>query len=169
MTPFLRRSVRIIFFVLTILCLLAACWAGLRGYSKYRYEQARTRWKDATLSRLSSLSITNEEISQELLALKAPKPGLDVGWAGDNVLLMTNGEYIIYAFRHGFNNGFVNHLLIGRGSDGRWLYSSYHFHAPIEASSDQPGSINEFMQRYSANEFDGKSDICLQKTWPTNR
>ena len=40
---------------------------------------------------------------------------------------MTNGEYIVYAYRHGANNGFVDHLFLGHGSDGRWLYSTYHF------------------------------------------
>jgi hypothetical protein len=155
--------------ILLILFLLAVCVLGFRCFLKYKYEHGRARWKDATLKRLSLLSVTNEEISQELSMLKSSKPGMDLGWAGDNVLLMTNGEYVIYAFRHGFNDGFVNHLLLGHGSDGRWLYSTYHFHAPIEGSSDPPGSINEFCKRYSAREFDGISDVCLEKTWPMNR
>jgi hypothetical protein len=139
-------------------------WLGL-----LKYERARTSWKATTLPRLSSLSITNEEIRQELEALKAgPTPNMDFGWAHDHVLLMTNGEYLIYASRHGFNNGLVNHLFLARGSDGRWLYSTYHFCNVMAAvrRDPPPGSIIEFTKKYSAREFDGKSDECLQKTWP---
>jgi len=31
---------------------------------------------------------------------------------------------------------------------------------------DPPGSITEFARRYSVREFDGKSDVYLQHTWP---
>ena len=170
MKPFSRRITRAILVILIVLFVLASGLVGLHVFAKHKYEHERVQWKDRTLKRLSLLSITNEEISQEFFTLKSgSKPGLDLGWAGENVLVMTNGEYIIYAFRHGFNNGFVNHLLLGHASDGRWLYSTYHFHAPIEGSDAPPGSINEFAQRYSAKEFDGKSDVCLQKTWPPEK
>ena len=42
-------------------------------------------------------------------------------------VLMTNGEHIIYECRHGANIYFPPHLFLGHCSDGRWLYSSYHF------------------------------------------
>jgi hypothetical protein len=87
---------------------------------------------------------------------------------GDRLLLMTNDEFVVYSFRHGFNSGFVDHLFLARGSDGRWLYSTYHFcNSMVGARFDeQPGSISEFATRYSVCEFDGKSDVCLQRTWP---
>ena len=86
----------------------------------------------------------------------------------DQVLLMTNGEFVIYASRHGANNGFVDHLFLGHCSDGRWLYSTFHFcnSMAMIRGEDPPGSIAEFAKRYSAREFDGKSDKCLQHTWP---
>jgi len=83
---------------------------------------------------------------------------------------MTNGEYIIYAFWHGANSGFVDHLFLGHCSDGRWLYSTYHFcNHMAGADADPPGSINEFAATYSAREFDGKSDMCLKHTWPARK
>jgi len=83
---------------------------------------------------------------------------------------MTNSEYIIYAFRHGANNGFVDHLFLGHCSDGRWLYSTYHFCTMMAAvrGDEPPGSIAEFETRYSVREFDGNSDQCLKHTWPPN-
>jgi hypothetical protein len=83
---------------------------------------------------------------------------------------MTNGEYIIYAFWHGANSGFVDHLFLGHCSDGRWLYSTYHFCTHMAgADADPPGSINEFETTYWAREFDGKSDVCLKHTWPPRK
>lgn len=142
-----------------IVLLLGGCWWAAKG----RYEHARAAWKTETLGRLAGLSITNEEISKELDGLKGLTP-----WTSDNVVRMTNGEFIIYAFWHGANSGFVHHLFLGHASDGRWLYSSYHFCNSMVAvsSDDPPGSIREFEQRYSVREFDGKSDECLQATWP---
>lgn len=140
--------------------------------SLIKFERGRTDWKAGTLPRLAQLSVTNEEIRRELDALRAgPTANVDLGWTHDHVLLMTNEEYLIYASRHGFNNGSVNHLFLARGSDGRWFYSTYHFcNQMAGVGGDEPlGSIDEFAQRYSAREFDGKSDDCLQKTWPIKR
>ena len=73
---------------------------------------------------------------------------------------------LVYASRHGFNNGVVDHLFLAHGSDGRWYYSTYHFCNRVAGviSDDPPGSIAEFLSRYAAREFDGKSDVCLQHT-----
>jgi len=81
---------------------------------------------------------------------------------------MTNDEYMVYAWRHGFNNGLVDHLFLAHGSDGRWYYSSFHFCGNMAGvmADDPPGSIKEFALRYEVREFDGKSDVCLQRTWP---
>jgi hypothetical protein len=150
--------------VVIIVVLVGVWWA-----MKQKAARERAAWKGPALERLAGLSITNEEIRRELDQLKAgPKPNLDFGWAHDQVLLMTNGEYIIFAFRHGANIGFVDHLFLGHGSDGRWLYITYHFcnMMTMVRWDDPPGSISEFKKRYFVHEFDGKSDISLQHTWP---
>ena len=113
--------------VLVLFALLGGVWWFAKARAKARAELARAQWKGPALERLASLTVTNEEILQELHQLRTPTPQLDFGWAHHHVLLMTNGEFIIYAFRHGANNGFVDHLFLGHGSDGRWLYSTYHF------------------------------------------
>jgi len=122
---------------------------------------------EATLPQLAAMSITNKELTLELEQLNAPTPNLDFGWAHDHLILMTNKEYLIFAFRHGFNNGWVDHLFLAHGSDGKWYYSTYHFCNRMTAtkSDDPPGSIAEFADRYAVREFDGKSDECLKRTW----
>ena len=164
-----RRGIRAIVVSLSILLFVAGSAAGVWWIAKLQAAHARAQWKGPTLASLALLSITNELIRRELDQLKAgPTPNIDFRWAHDHVLLMTNGEYIIYASRHGANSGFVDHLFLGHGSDGRWLYSTYHFCSLMAGvrGDDPPGSITEFAKRYAAREFDGESDECLQHTWP---
>jgi hypothetical protein len=149
--------------VLLLLCLACGSW----WLARYITAQKRTQWKGPALDRLSRLSITNEEVRQELEALKAPSTNkTESGWADEHVLLMTNGECIVYEYYHGKNDYFPPHLFLGHCSDGRWLYSSYHFCNCMNMVrwEDPPGSIAEFAKRYSAREFDGKSDECLRTT-----
>jgi hypothetical protein len=99
------------------------------------------------------LSFTYEDISRDLETLKASRgAGEHQEWAGEHVLLMINGEYLTYASRHDFNSGFVDHLFLAHGSDGRWPYSTNHFCNEIAGArfDEPPGSIAEFARTYSA-------------------
>ena len=154
---------------LAIPVFLATALLGVWWGVQHKFERARADWKAATLPRLTELTLTNQDISRDLDTLRAGAgSGENREWISDHVLLMTNGECLIYAFRHGFNNGFVDHLFLAHGSDGRWYYSTYHFCNMMAAvmSDGAPGSIAQFARRYSVREFDGKSDECLQHTWP---
>lgn len=145
---------------------------GWRSVMRYKYQRARTAWKTTALERLAELSLTNEVVSRELETLKASRgAGERQDWTGEHVLVMTNNEYLVYASRHGFNSGFIDHLFLAHGSDGRWYYSTYHFcNSMVGVISDEPpGSIAEFASRYAAREFDGKADVCLEHTWPEKR
>jgi len=145
---------------------------GLWSVTGYKYQRVRADWKTTALERLAALSFTNEDISRELEDLKAHRGvGEHREWTGDHILLMTNDEYLVYASRHGFNSGFVDHLFLARGSDGRWYYSTYHFCTRMAGvmADDPPGSIAEFTRTYSTRQFDGKSDECLQHTWPVKK
>src|SRR5512140_3230529 len=95
------KSRKVILWLAGLLLLVALPVGAFRVY-QWRYEHARAVWKTAALQRLAGLSATNEDIGRELEELKAPA-GRDEyrPWAGDQVALMTNGEYIIYAFWHG--------------------------------------------------------------------
>ena len=149
--------------LLALAGLVCGGWSALR----YKYERVRADWKTGAVARLASLSITNEKVSLELETLKASRAAAaNQEWASDRILLMTNGEYVIYEYRHGRNDYFPPHLFLGHCSDGRWLYSSYHFcnGMAMVRFDDPPGSIDEFARRYSARTFDGKSDECLTIT-----
>jgi hypothetical protein len=162
------RSIGIILGVLAVIVALLAC---LWCYHTWKMTRNRARWKDAALVSLAGLSVTNDELRGELEELKG-EPSRNVGltWAHEHILLMTNGEYMIFKFWHGYNSGSVDHLFLARCSDGRWLYSTYHFcNSMAGVSGDEPpGSISAFAKTYFAREFDGKSDECLKRTWPTH-
>lgn len=141
---------------------------GWLSFNHYKHLQARTVWKTSALERLASLSLDNEIIRKELEALQASRgEGGSQNWIGENVLIMSNSEYLVYASRHGSSRDFVDHLFLAHGSDGRWYYSSYHFcnNMVMLMSDEPPDSIVDFVSRYAAREFDGKSDVCLQSTW----
>jgi len=162
----ISRKVILLIAIPSVLILL---FFGLRTMSHYKYERARTGWMVATLPQLAGLSFTNDDIKHEIESLKTSGGQADSRlWTGDHVLLMTNGEFMVYAFYHGFNNGFIDHLFLAHGSDEHWYYSTYHFCNSMAGviGDEQPASIAEFARHYSAREFDGKSDICLQHTWP---
>jgi hypothetical protein len=142
---------------------------GWWSFTRYRYQRVRADWKTVALARLAALSFASEDLSRELEDLRAHRgAGEHREWIGGHILLMTNDEYLVYASRHGFNNGFVDHLFLAHGSNGRWYYSTYHFCNSMAGvmADDPPGSIAEFARTYSARQFDGKSDECLQHTWP---
>jgi len=157
--------IAIVWFAIAFLIIPAII--GVRWVVRRNDERARADWKAATLQRLAGLSVTNEEIRREIAGFKASATPT-LRWTREHVLLMTNGEYLIYAFRHGQNDGSLDHLFLAHASDGRWLYSSFHFcNSMVAIMSDAPpGSIREFEKRYAAREFEGKSNECLKHTWP---
>lgn len=159
------RKIRIA--AITTLAILSSL-AGLYGFAKLKTGHERAKWEKQALQQICELTITNEIIRQDLENLRVRGSDGKPRWAGDHVLLMTNGEYIIYAYRHGANNGFPDHLFLGHASNGRWLYSTFHFcnYMAMIQGEDTPSGINDFAKRYAAREFDGKSDECLKHTWP---
>jgi len=149
--------------------LLAAGLLGWRTATHRQWQRERANWAAETLPRLAPRSATTPKIARELATLKArPDAGGNPELTGEHVLLMTNGEYLIYASRHGAESGFVDHLFLAHGSDDRWYYSTFHFcnTMAMVRAENPPGSIAEFASKYAARQFDGKSDVCLQHTWP---
>jgi hypothetical protein len=149
--------------VLLIGATLSAIWWTARRVT----ERERTKWKGPALARLTGMSITNEQVRLEMDELKARSKTNEIEWAGEHVLVMTNGQYIVYEYRHGRNDWFPPHLFLARTSDGQWLYSSYHFCNSMGMIrwDNPPGSVAEFCRKYFARPFDGKSDDCLKLTW----
>lgn len=90
-------------------------------------------------------------------------------WISEDLIVMTNGQWIAYRNVCQKEGERIPDLFLGRGSDGRWYYSTYHFCVRMLNLKDvmgQPKSLTEFRQTYYLREFDGHSDECLKEPRP---
>ena len=136
----------------------------------------RKQWKEQALAQVNAVSRNVQTISNEIAVLHAEaKTQSGDGWIGTNLVLMANGEYLVYSHIDAKQDRRISDLFLARGSDGKWYYSTYHFcigmitlRMEIMGESKR-GSIHEFASAYALREFDGQSDECLKKTWPVKR
>jgi hypothetical protein len=134
---------------------------------------ARRAWKDRAITDISGRF--NDSWPSNELALLARK-GTNVvnesdGWLSERLIVMRNGEWIAYANICQKEDSRIQDLFVGRGSDGRWYYSTFHFckRMLVMWTEDQSDDLATFAKTYYLQTFDGRSDECLQKTWPTNQ
>lgn len=97
----------------------------------------------------------------------ADHPGLP--WIGSELLLMRNGEWIVFrnVCTKEQHPGIERDLFIGLGSDGQWYYSTFHFckQMMVLQIEPQPASLADFAHAYWLATFDGQSDQSLTETW----
>ena len=152
--------------VAALIAVLASAWfafdiSGSRGRREFKRQaiaQIQRRipdkvWLDAEIARLA----TNAR----------PSEGT---WYSDELILAKNGEWIICqsVCPKEQNTTVKQDLFIGRGSDGKWYYSSFHFcvgKCVLAMEQWQPASLNEFVVAYCLEPFDGRSDDCFRATW----
>jgi hypothetical protein len=162
--------------VLLIVALVVAVIVGVPVALSWRYRAARRRfrrrWKNAAVERIARLSEDASWIQEEIRAagngkgvLRAEQP-----WLREEVIVMADGDRIVYRStgdmpRHDRHR--MGDLFIGRASNGKWYYSSYHFCGCMYnlMTEGQPPDLARFIKAFSLVEFDGKSDKCLGKTW----
>jgi hypothetical protein len=135
----------------------------------------RRDWKDRAVTEIAHRSADSVWVAKEIATMKVKSDNARIAsdpWLSPHLILMTNGEWMVYANICRKENFRIYDLFIGRASDGKWYYSTYHFcihmiNLSFRADTKgQPGSVAEFAQEYYLRDFDGHSDDCLQKTWP---
>ena len=88
---------------------------------------------------------------------------------------MTNGEWIAYANVCWKEDSHIHDLFLGRASDGKWYYSTFHFCIGMLVlkmgmiEEGEHGSVSKFAEKCYLRTFDGHSDECMQMTWPRKR
>ena len=89
-------------------------------------------------------------------------------WATGNLIVMKNGDWIVCDGQFHNQVDGVSDIFIGKASDGRWYYSTYHFciNNITLHMEPQAADLDAFKTKYALHEFDGKSDDALKKTWP---
>ena len=154
-----------------LLLVLAGLWFRA-GVGPHGWE--RRAWKDRAIAEIAVWTADAKGLASEAAALSArttANPESDA-WISERLLVMKNGEWIAYASICQKENFRIPDLFVGRGSDGKWYYSTFHFciqMVVLRMDERQPESLAQFCSWYYLEEFDGRSDDCLSKTWPLPR
>lgn len=143
----------------------------------------RHNWKEEAIPKISRLASDKVWISNEINFINGTDAGrgqlmLAKGWLSDNMVLMKNGEWIVYqshCAKEPPHN--VSDICIAKGSNDKWYYTTCHFCIGMialiglqestveeEGQDERPIDLASFISRYQFKEFDGKSDECLKKT-----
>ncbi len=153
-----------------MLCVAALGLAVLMGGERLN-SKARKEWKEKAIVEVAQQTSDTAQVRKEIESLKT-KPSGDSEWdrwISDDIIVMTNGEWMAYRNTCAKEEGRIPDLFLGRGSDGKWYYSTYHFcigMIVLKTMMDQPESLTKFRSDGYLREFDGHSDECLKKTWP---
>jgi hypothetical protein len=132
---------------------------------------ARRAWKEKAIAEISSQMTDPAWPSNEVARLShlgPSDPSDSDRWLSDRLIVMRNGDWLTYRSVCQKEKRRIADLFIGRGSDGRWYYSTFHFCIGMLdlKMEDQSEDLPAFVKAYYLASFDGHSDQCLQKTWP---
>ena len=153
----MKRKLIIVILILALIPLLLGAAVVQARYSK---RAVRRAWKDSAVVNVARLADDPAWRAQEISSLESPD------WATGQIAVMKNGEWIVGDGK--YHDPDVNDIFVGKASDGKWYYSTFHFcqnnitlHMELQAAD-----LAAFKARYALREFDGVSDEALQKTWP---
>ena len=160
-------------------CAVALGVAIFTGRSDPLKSKARKQWKDNAIAQIAKQTSDSADILKEIEAMKHTPPGTEWWdtWLSQDLIVMTNGEWMAYRNVCYKEEGQIPDLFLGLGSDGRWYYSTFHFCVNMQnlwvEAKDFPSlgvtrSLTEFSNRYYLKEFDGHSDECLKDTRPAH-
>ncbi len=132
---------------------------------------ARREWKETAIAGISARMADPAWANREMADLEtrgAAISGDSDGWLSERLIVMRNGDWLAYASICRKEDSRIHDLFLGRGSDGQWYYSTYHFcnGMVVLRMEDQSENLAAFARAYYLRPFDGHSDECLRKTWP---
>jgi hypothetical protein len=152
------------------LCAVALGVVLLVGGPQQLDSKARRQWKDKAIVQIAKQASDSAAIFKEIEAMKTtPQESEWDTWISEDLIVMTNGEWIAYRNVCEKEMERIPDLFLGLGSDGRWYYSTFHFCVRMINLKDvvgQPKSLTEFSRTCYLKEFDGHSDECLKDTRP---
>ncbi len=154
------------------LCAVALGVVILVGGPQRLHSKARRQWKDNAIVQIAKQTSDSAAIFSEIEVMKTtPVESEWNTWISEDLIVMTNGQWMAYRNVCEKEAERIPDLFLGRGSDGRWYYSTFHFCVRMINLKDvmgQPKSLTEFTRTCHLREFDGHSDECLQETRPNH-
>ncbi len=160
--------------VAVLLTIVAGVFLCLPWAVRQHQYLARKDWKAGAIPEIAKFANDSKWVSEEIALLGSEEATggqriIADRWLTDRMVLMASGEWLVYkshcskAPPHQ-----VRDIFLGKGSNGRWYYSTCHFCvgmcALVMMQDMPPYDLATFALRYHLKEFDGVSDECLQQT-----
>ena len=165
-----KRILWITLFIASIISLFISIFA-IPYWNRYK---ERREWKEKAISEIVKYSADKNWIENGIKGLKTLPPPQNfanggAGWLSHNMILFRNGEWLIYRNHcHKEPPHTVEDIFIAKGSNGKWYYTTCHFciemYGLLMDQHCPPPDISIFSKAYHLKEFDGISNVCLQKT-----
>ncbi|NBV20453.1 MAG: hypothetical protein EBS05_00430 [Proteobacteria bacterium] len=145
-------------------------WFQFPVYNRL-HASARKTWKETAISTIERHLADTSWLPKEMALIKAKIESRgedDGGWFTSDLLVFKNGDWIAYGAKCSKEDIRIHDIFVGRASDGKWYYSTFHFCIGMLdlRVEERPENLSKFITTYSLREFDGHSDECLEKTWP---
>ena len=143
------------------------------GVSSYR-EGMRDHWKADAISNIRSLASDTNWMATEIAGLTtnpSKDDGSGDGWISDHLILMTDGSWMVYDNICTKSDWRIDDIFVGRASDGKWYYSTFHFciGAVVLRFQGRPADLGTFVKDYCLSEFTGRATERLGTTWPETK
>jgi hypothetical protein len=156
-----------------LLVVMLSGFVGCRGVDEL-HSPARRAWKDDALAQIAARADDADWRQQEQIRLASREVhslGGSERWLSDQLILLGNGDWLIYTNVCRKQRGHIYDLFLAKGSDGQWYYSTYHFCSGmiVLREEEQSATLADFARTYSLKPFDGRSDDCLEPTWPPSK
>jgi hypothetical protein len=156
------------------LALVVALGFMLAMSSPRLHSKARKQWKNEAIQDIAKRVSDDDWVKSELLRIreKMAQAGENSdAWYSGHMVVATNGEWLVFSSKCSKEDRRIHDIFIGRGSDGKWYFSTFHFCVRMLSlqMEDQPADLATFVSTYFLREFDGQSDECLKMTWPPKK
>jgi len=158
---------------LAVAVLLAAVAFFVLKAGDRLHTKARKQWKENAVLEIARNSGDTNWLAQEMASLrnKAAQDRADSdSWLSARMILATNSDWMVYASKCSKEDHRIHDIFVARASDGKWYYSTFHFCIGMLVlkmePEHQPANLAEFIEGHYLREFDGRSDKCLESTWP---
>ncbi|MBI5384024.1 MAG: hypothetical protein HZA90_04985 [Verrucomicrobia bacterium] len=165
----MKKKLTIAGLAMAVLLVVGGFWVA-RSADRL-HAPARKQWKEKAIGDITRRISDPNWLASQRNKLKAEAAADAENWFTDQLIPLGNSEWIAYAAKCSKEDSRIHDIFIGRGSDGKWYYSTFHFcigmlDLRVEGQSE---SLTNFIEKYYVREFDGRSDDCLEKTWPPKR
>ena len=130
-------------------------------------EEANREFRRNAVAEVTRLTADKGWIQDRIASMPEVKVS-DNRWFSTNLIIMVNHEWIACQAACTKSNWKLDDLFIGKASDGKWYYTTYHF--CIEMSWLQGNGPSEglsaFIKEYALVEYSGDANAELMPTWP---